>query len=85
MIKKEHSEFFGIEGIRIDNAYDPYILNEYLKYVKKNSVEYLVYQDNDLSTLDKFDNIKYLSTTFWTISFVFTVLLSWDHIAAYIS
>ena len=35
----------------VDNCYDPYTRNKYLKYINDNGVKYLVSQDYDLSYL----------------------------------
>jgi len=61
MIKKIYSDFFKINGIVVDNTYDVFVLHSYIKYVKNNEVVYLQSQDNDLSYLENFKRIRFLS------------------------
>lgn len=62
MLKKVTNEFFGRpKGLIIDNSYDPYVLHSLIKYYKEEKIEFLHSQDNDLSYLKCFENIKFLS------------------------
>jgi hypothetical protein len=54
--------FFGnVNGIKIDNSYDLYVLNEYKKLNSVEKFDYIFSQDNDLSYLVHFRNIKFIS------------------------
>ena len=48
-------------GIILDDAYDLYKRNEYLKYVKENSVNYLRCQDVDMNLLAFFPDIEFIT------------------------
>ena len=52
MIKTISNCFFNNEtGIIIDNAYDIYTLDCFIKYCEKNNILFLQSQDNDLNYL----------------------------------
>lgn len=62
IIKKISNDFFETQsGILVDNAYDPYTLSKLINVYEENSIEYLEYQDYDLSSLKHFKNILFLS------------------------
>ena len=59
-IKTETNSFFKKSGFVLDNAYEQYYLNRYIEYYKKNGAEYIRCQDDDLSNLSSFKDLKYL-------------------------
>lgn len=48
-------------GIILDDAYDLYKKNQYVKYVKENSINYLRCQDVDMNLLTFFPNIEFIT------------------------
>ena len=60
IIKTETNSFFQKSGFVLDNAYEQYYLNRYIEYYKKNGAEYIRCQDDDLSNLSSFKDLKYL-------------------------
>ena len=49
------------KGIILDNAYDVFVRNQYLKYIEKNSINYLRCQDVDMSLLNFFSDIEFIT------------------------
>lgn len=61
-IKEKSNDFFGTKkGCLVDNAYDKYVLNNIIRFYNENKVEYLHFQDCDLSSLSYFLSVKFLS------------------------
>ncbi len=70
MIKLISNDFFDhARGLVIDNSYDPYMLRLLIKHVTENHLEYLHFQDYDLSCLKHFETVKYLSISNEAIHF----------------
>lgn len=63
MIKTITSLYFdgNDNGIILDDAYDLYKRNQYAKYVKENSINYLRCQDVDMNLLTSFPNIEFVT------------------------
>ena len=63
MIKNVTSLYFdgNDSGIILDDAYDLYKRNQYLKYVKENSINYLRCQDVDMNLLASFPDIEFIT------------------------
>lgn len=63
MIKNVKSLYYDGKdnGIILDGAYDLYNKNQYIKYVKENSVNYLYCQDVDMSLLAFFPDIEFIT------------------------
>lgn len=54
--------FFGnINGLILENIYNQRKRNEYLTFVKKEKINYIFPQDNDMSLLTIFQGIEYLT------------------------
>ncbi len=55
-------QYFGedIHGIVLDNSYDEYNRNEYVKHVKKEGIRYLCAQDTDMRMVASFEDIEFL-------------------------
>lgn len=69
-IKEITNVFFGsIKGLTIDNSYDLYVLNSLVKFYEENKIEYLHSQDYDLSYLNRFPDIKFLSISDEAVNF----------------
>ena len=63
MIKTNTSHYFdgNDNGIILDDAYDLYKRNQYAKYIKENSINYLRCQDVDMNLLTSFPNIEFVT------------------------
>lgn len=63
MIKNVKSLYYDGKdnGVILDGAYDLYNRNQYIKYVKENSVNYLYCQDVDMSLLAFFPDIEFIT------------------------
>lgn len=63
MIKNVKSLYYDGKdnGIILDGVYDLYNRNQYIKYVKENSVNYLFCQDVDMSLLAFFPDIEFIT------------------------
>ena len=62
LIKETTNTFFdNPKGMIVDNSYDLYTLKCLLKYYSENKIEYLHSQDSDLSFLNHFSSVKFLS------------------------
>lgn len=63
MIKNVKSLYYDGKdnGVILDGAYDLYNRNQYTKYVKENSVNYLYCQDVDMSLLAFFPDIEFIT------------------------
>jgi len=63
MIKTITSLYFDgkDKGIILDNAYDLHIRNQFSKYIKENSINYLRCQDTDINLLTFFPNVEFIT------------------------
>ena len=61
MIEIVYNDFFRKKGFVLDDAYDPYKLNVFLKFYSDNNCEYINSKDVALENLKSFSGLKYLS------------------------
>ena len=63
MIKKVTSLYYNGKdnGIILDDAYDLYKRNQYIKYIKEKSINYLYCQDLDMNLLASFPDMEFIT------------------------
>ena len=63
MIKKVTSLYYNgtDNGIILDDAYDLYKRNQYIKYIKEKSINYLYCQDLDMNLLASFPDMEFIT------------------------